>query len=177
MSKKTQLGILISGRGSNMTAIISNCRSNQLDAEVAIVISNQKKAEEANVKRSAEIIEFLGLGDEIDSLASNLSHGHQRQLGVAMALATEPELLMLDEPVAGMNSGEKAVMVGMVKKIRDEWGVTVLLVEHDMRTVMNLCDRITVIDFGEKLAEGTPDEIKNNDKVIEAYLGADDSVA
>ena len=84
---------------------------------------------------------------------------------------------MLDEPVAGMNSGEKAVMVGMVKKIRDEWGVTVLLVEHDMRTVMNLCDRITVIDFGEKLAEGTPDEIKNNDKVIEAYLGADDSVA
>jgi branched-chain amino acid transport system ATP-binding protein len=144
---------------------------------VSAIFGNQKKAEEANVKRSAEIIEFLGLGDEIDSLASNLSHGHQRQLGVAMALATEPELLMLDEPVAGMNSGEKAVMVGMVKKIRDEWGVTVLLVEHDMRTVMNLCDRITVIDFGEKLAEGTPDEIKNNDKVIEAYLGADDSVA
>jgi len=144
---------------------------------ISAIFGNQKKAEVANIKRATEIIHFLGLDHEIDSLALNLSHGHQRQLGVAMALATEPELLMLDEPVAGMNSGEKAVMVGLIRKIRDEWDITVLLVEHDMRTVMNLCDKITVIDFGEKLAEGTPDEIKNNDKVIEAYLGADDSVA
>jgi branched-chain amino acid transport system ATP-binding protein len=144
---------------------------------VNAIFGNQKKAEVANIKRATEIIEFLGLDHEIDTLALNLSHGHQRQLGVAMALATEPELLMLDEPVAGMNSGEKAVMVGLIRKIRDEWDITVLLVEHDMRTVMNLCDKITVIDFGEKIAEGTPDEIKNNDKVIEAYLGVDDSVA
>jgi branched-chain amino acid transport system ATP-binding protein len=144
---------------------------------VSAIFGNQKKAEVANIKRATEIIDFLGLDHEIDTLALNLSHGHQRQLGVAMALATEPELLMLDEPVAGMNSGEKAVMVGLIRKIRDEWDITVLLVEHDMRTVMNLCDKITVIDFGEKIAEGTPDEIKNNDKVIEAYLGVDDSVA
>ena len=87
------------------------------------------------------------------------------------------ELLMLDEPVAGMNSGEKAIMVDHVKKIRDDWGITILLVEHDMRTVMNLCDKITVLDFGEKLAEGLPEEIIHNKKVIEAYLGADEIVA
>ena len=141
------------------------------------VFRHKSDAEARNIERSKEIIEFLGLDHEQDNLAVNLSHGHQRVLGVAMALATEPELLMLDEPVAGMNSGEKAIMVGLIKKIRDDWGITVLLVEHDMKTVMNLCDKITVLNFGEKLAEGTPDEIINNDKVIEAYLGADDIVA
>lgn len=135
---------------------------------------NHREADSA--ERAEEIIEFLGMGQERDTMADNLSHGLQRQLGVAMALATEPELLMLDEPVAGMNSGEKAVMVGMIRKIRDKWGVTVLLVEHDMRTVMNLCEKITVLDFGQKLAEGSPDEILSNQQVIEAYLGADDSV-
>ncbi len=141
------------------------------------ITGRNNKAEAGNIQRSKEIIEFLGLQKEQDSLALNLAHGHQRMLGVAMALATEPELLMLDEPVAGMNSGEKAVMVGLIQKIRDIWGVTILLVEHDMKTVMNLCDRITVLDFGQKLAEGTPDEIINSDKVIEAYLGVDDIVA
>ena len=132
--------------------------------------------EAESLERAEEIIEFLGMAGDRDTMADNLSHGLQRQLGVAMALATEPELLMLDEPVAGMNSGEKAIMVGMIQKIRDKWGVTVLLVEHDMRTVMNLCEKITVLDFGQKLAEGSPDEILSNPKVIEAYLGADDSV-
>jgi len=141
------------------------------------IFGHKNHAEAGNVERSIEIIEFLGLKDEQDNLALNLSHGHQRVLGVAMALATEPELLMLDEPVAGMNSGEKAIMVGLIQKIRDIWDITVLLVEHDMRTVMSLCDKITVLDFGQKLAEGTPDEIINNDEVIEAYLGADDIVA
>jgi len=140
------------------------------------IFKHKNKAEAGNIERSKEIIEFLGLSDEQDNLAVNLSHGHQRVLGVAMALATDPELLMLDEPVAGMNSGEKAVMVGLIKKIRDNWGITVLLVEHDMKTVMGLCDKITVLDFGEKLAEGFPDEIINNEKVIEAYLGADEIV-
>ena len=141
------------------------------------VFNHKNHAEERNLARSLEIIEFLGLLEEKDNKAVNLSHGHQRVLGVAMALATEPELLMLDEPVAGMNSGEKAVMVELIKKIRDVWGVTVLLVEHDMRTVMSLCDRISVLDFGEKLTEGTPNEVINNKKVIEAYLGTDDIVA
>jgi len=141
------------------------------------IFGHKNKAEAGNLKRSKEIIEFLGLDAEGDNLAKNLSHGHQRVLGVAMALATEPELLMLDEPVAGMNSGEKATMVGLIRKIRDDWGVTVLLVEHDMKTVMSLCDKITVLDFGEKLTEGSPEEVINNKKVIEAYLGGDDLAA
>lgn len=141
------------------------------------IFGHKNKAEAGNLKRSEEIIEFLGLDAERDNLAKNLSHGHQRVLGVAMALATEPELLMLDEPVAGMNSGEKATMVGLIRKIRDDWGVTVLLVEHDMKTVMSLCDKITVLDFGEKLTEGSPEEVINNKKVIEAYLGGDDLAA
>jgi branched-chain amino acid transport system ATP-binding protein len=141
------------------------------------IFGHKNKAEAGNLKRSEEIIEFLGLDAEGDNLAKNLSHGHQRVLGVAMALATEPELLMLDEPVAGMNSGEKATMVGLIRKIRDDWGVTVLLVEHDMKTVMSLCDKITVLDFGEKLTEGSPEEVINNKKVIEAYLGGDDLAA
>ena len=140
------------------------------------IFRHKNKAEAGNIERSKEIIEFLGLSDEQDNLAVNLSHGHQRVLGVAMALATDPELLMLDEPVAGMNSSEKAVMVDLIKKIRDNWGITVLLVEHDMKTVMGLCDKITVLDFGEKLAEGFPEEIINNEKVIEAYLGVDEIV-
>lgn len=138
------------------------------------IFRHRNKADAGNADRAVEIIEFLGLADEQSNLAMNLSHGHQRVLGIAMALATEPELLMLDEPVAGMNSGEKKSMVGLIRRIRDEWGVTVLLVEHDMKTVMSLCDKITVLDFGQKLAEGSPDEIINNKKVIEAYLGSDD---
>ncbi len=141
------------------------------------IFRHKNKAESGNVERAKEIINFLRLEHEQDNLAANLSHGHQRVLGVAMALATEPDLLMLDEPVAGMNSGEKAIMVDHVKKIRDDWGVTILLVEHDMKTVMNLCDKITVLDFGEKLAEGLPEEIIHNKKVVEAYLGAEEVVA
>ncbi|NNE80971.1 MAG: ABC transporter ATP-binding protein [Silicimonas sp.] len=140
------------------------------------IIGHDNHREADSLERAIEIVDFLGMAEDRDTMANNLSHGLQRQLGVAMALATEPELLMLDEPVAGMNSGEKAVMVNMIQKIRDKWGVTVLLVEHDMRTVMNLCEKITVLDFGEKLAEGSPDDIRSNRAVIEAYLGADDSV-
>ncbi len=148
------------------------------DSSLLNAIFGFKKSDEVeNTKRSRQIIDFLRLHDQMDTQAANLAHGHQRVLGVAMALATEPQLLMLDEPVAGMNSGEKIVMVELIRKIRDEWGITVLLVEHDMRTVMSLCDTITVLDFGQKLAEGKPEEVIHNKAVIEAYLGADDIVA
>ncbi len=132
------------------------------------------KMEAANKKRAEEIVDFIGLGEVKHELAVNLSHGHQRALNVAMAVATEPRLLMLDEPVAGMNPGEKAFMTEVIRKLRNEWNITVILVEHDMRTVMGVCESVTVINFGRKLAEGTPDEIVSNEDVIEAYLGSEE---
>lgn len=139
----------------------------------AIFGGSQRSDREADEK-AREIVEFLHLDDVRDELAANLAHGHQRILNVAMALATEPKLLMLDEPVAGMNSAETQLMTELIRKIRDERGITVLLVEHDMRTVMGLCETITVLDFGKKLAEGLPDEIKDNPDVVDAYLGTDE---
>ena len=141
------------------------------------IFGRSKEDERRNLEKSEEIIEFLGMKLHRDELASNLPYGLQRTMGVAIALATEPRLLMLDEPVAGMNNSETLAMTGLIRRIRDEMGVTVLLVEHDMRTVMNLCDKITVIDFGEMLAEGLPHEIRENKDVIEAYLGTEDIVA
>jgi branched-chain amino acid transport system ATP-binding protein len=138
------------------------------------IFGTAAKHERDALQRAKEIVEFLHLDEVAEELTKNLAHGHQRVLNVAMALATEPKLLMLDEPVAGMNSTETMIMTDLIRKIRDEWGITILLVEHDMRTVMGLCETITVLDFGMKLAEGGPDEIRNNQDVIDAYLGADE---
>ena len=141
------------------------------------VFGTARRLKKDNEERALEIVEFIGLGHIKDELASSLPHGHQRALGVAIALATEPKLLMLDEPVTGMNPTETQNMTDLIRRVRDEWGVTILLVEHDMRTVMGLCEKITVFNFGEKLAEGPPREITENKDVIEAYLGAEDIVA
>jgi branched-chain amino acid transport system ATP-binding protein len=114
----------------------------------------------------------MGLGQSKDQLAGNLPHGHQRMLGVAIALATNPELILMDEPVTGMNTEETDRMMNKIREIRDK-GVTTLVVEHDMRLVMNICDRLCVLSFGSKIAEGPPSEICRHKEVIGAYLGSE----
>jgi len=124
------------------------------------------------LEKAAEIADFMELGQSKDQLAGNLPHGHQRMLGVAIALATHPELILMDEPVTGMNPEETDRMMNKIREIRDQ-GVTLLVVEHDMRLVMNICDRLYVLNFGSKIAEGPPSEISRNREVIAAYLGSE----
>lgn len=134
----------------------------------------EARRDEAAFGASAdEILTFLGLEAIAGETARNLPHGHLRALGIAIGLATNPAVLLLDEPFAGMNHDETMKAVAMVRKLRER-GLTVLLVEHDMPAVMKISDRIVVLNFGEKIAEGTPTEIQNNQRVIEAYLGIED---
>jgi branched-chain amino acid transport system ATP-binding protein len=130
----------------------------------------KREEREAN-NRARELLRFCGLRGRDDELSRNLSYGDQRRLEVARALATEPKLLLLDEPTAGMNPQETADFTAFVGRLREERGLTILLIEHDMRVVMGVSDNITVLDYGEKIAEGSPQEIQRNERVIEAYLG------
>lgn len=123
------------------------------------------------VAQAHSVLTFTGLAQHAEQLAKNLPHGHQRILGIAMALAAQPKLLLLDEPVTGMNLEESGRVMSLVKTIRDR-GTTILLVEHNMKAVMGTCERIVVLNFGQKLTEGTPLEVRDNPEVIEAYLGA-----
>jgi len=131
-----------------------------------------KKMEEENVEKALEIVEFMGLGHLKNELATNLPHGHQRALGIAIAIACEPRLLLLDEPLTGMTPTEKIQMIDLIRKVHQQ-GITILIVEHDMKSVMELCHYISVLDFGKLLVEGTPDEIQNDETVIAAYLGTE----
>jgi branched-chain amino acid transport system ATP-binding protein len=128
--------------------------------------------EEINAEKKAEeLMEYVGLKEVGNELAKNLPYGGQRRVEIARALAADPLLLLLDEPTAGMNPLETEDAIKLFRRIRDEKGITVLLIEHDMRVVMNISERISVMDYGEKLAEGTPAEIRANPRVVEAYLG------
>ena len=136
------------------------------------------RADEAGAReRAHELLGWVGLDAKAQHTADELSYGDQRKLELARALATKPRLLLLDEPVAGMNTGEKLELMGVITKIAER-GFTIFMIEHDMRFVMGLCERIAVLNFGEIIAEGTPDQIRNDPAVIEAYLGReDDAVA
>jgi branched-chain amino acid transport system ATP-binding protein len=160
---------LMTAEENVMVAMHSHLKSGIIST---ILGTKKQRTEERESKKTArELLDFVGIGNTANQFARNLSYGDQRRLEVARALALKPKVLLLDEPTAGMNPQESKTFVDFVYRVRDEKDVSILLIEHDMSVVMKVSERITVLDRGQKIAEGTPAEIKSNKRVIEAYLG------
>ena len=156
---------ILIGRFMNMKAGIG---------EIILHLPRMKREEQEAYEKVIELLAYVGLSGKENELARNLSYGQQRRLEIARALAIEPKLIMLDEPAAGLNPKETEEMKQFILRLRGDMNTTILLIEHDMKLVMGLSDKITVLNYGEKIADGTPDEIRGNERVIKAYLGVEE---
>lgn len=153
-----------------------HCRSSSGIVSSILRLPSQKQEEQRIKDVSEKCLDFVGILDKKDRIAKNLAYGDQRRVELARALATQPKLLLLDEPGAGLNHDEKMQLIALMQKIREELGITIILIEHDMGLVMKVSEKIIVLNYGQKIAEGTAEEVQNNQRVIEAYLGKEEEV-